>query len=163
MHKLLEDRMKELSANDMEVWLYDVKRNQAVKRGRQEQERAAKVREESVLDLEIDFLAPYLQRFAHHETLSKSQALEIRDECLKNVKIGLREKEVELEESLMRLKDELETKKPFLAQEDINSKKFYINVMDARLKRQQKHSFEFYVNAEKAVSNDDRLADALKS
>ncbi len=31
MDQLLEDRMKELSANDMEVWLYDVKRNLQVR------------------------------------------------------------------------------------------------------------------------------------
>ena len=102
-------------------------------------------------------------KLQNYKALSTHQALDIQDECLKNVKVGLREKEVELEESLMRLKDELETKKPFLAQEDINSKKFYINVMEARLKRQQKHSFEFYVQAEKSVSNDERLSNVLKS
>mgnify|MGYP001412139811 FL=1 len=63
MHKLVEDRMKELSAHDMEVWIFDTKRNPQVTRGRQEQENAARKREEDVMDLELDFLAPYLQRF----------------------------------------------------------------------------------------------------
>ncbi len=62
MDALLETRMKELSSNEMDVWLYDVKRNPQVKRGRMELERAAKAREESVMDLEIDFIAPFLER-----------------------------------------------------------------------------------------------------
>ena len=75
MHKLLEDRMKELSAHDMEVWIFDTKRNPQVTRGRQEQEQAARKREEDVMDLELDFLAPYLQRFPDVSSLSKFQAL----------------------------------------------------------------------------------------
>ena len=51
MNKLLEDRMKELSANDMDVWLFDTKRNLQVKRGRLEQEKAARLKEKSVVDL----------------------------------------------------------------------------------------------------------------
>jgi len=37
MQQLTEDRMKELSANDLDVWVYDTKRNSSVQRGRQEQ------------------------------------------------------------------------------------------------------------------------------
>ena len=75
MHKLLEDRMKELSAHDMEVWIFDTKRNPQVTRGRQEQENAARKREEDVMDLELDFLAPYIERFPDVSSLSKFQAL----------------------------------------------------------------------------------------
>jgi hypothetical protein len=38
MNQLTEDRMKELSANDLDVWVFDTKRNPNVQRGRQEQE-----------------------------------------------------------------------------------------------------------------------------
>ena len=75
MNKLLEDRMKELSAHNMEVWIFDTKRNPQVTRGRQEQENAARKREEDVMDLELDFLAPYLERFPDVNSLSKFQAL----------------------------------------------------------------------------------------
>ena len=63
MDALLESRMKELSANDMEVWVFDTKRNSHVQKGRLEQEQAARKKEESILDLELDFLAPYFQRY----------------------------------------------------------------------------------------------------
>ena len=63
MDALLESRMKELSANDMEVWVFDTKRNSHVQKGRLEQEQAARKKEESILDLELDFLAPYFQMY----------------------------------------------------------------------------------------------------
>lgn len=69
--------MKELSANEMEVWVFDTKRNPHVKRGRQEQEMAARHREQSVLDLELDFLAPYLERFPDVGSMSRAQAIEV--------------------------------------------------------------------------------------
>ena len=50
MDALLESRMKELSANDMEVWVFDTKRNSHVQKGRLEQEQAARKKEESILD-----------------------------------------------------------------------------------------------------------------
>ena len=62
MDQLLENRMKELSGNDMEVWVFDTKRNPQVLKGRLEQEQAARRKEESMMDLELDFLAPYLER-----------------------------------------------------------------------------------------------------
>ena len=69
MDQLLENRMKELSGNDMEVWVFDTKRNPQVLKGRLEQEQAARRKEESMMDLELDFLAPYLERmlkFLHY-------------------------------------------------------------------------------------------------
>ena len=73
MHQLLEDRMKELSANDMEVWVFDTKRNPHVLRGRKEQEELAKRKQDSVMDLELDLLAPYLERYPDVNSLSKAQ------------------------------------------------------------------------------------------
>ena len=46
MDILLESRMKELSANDMEVWVFDTKRNTHVQKGRLEQEQQIRKKEE---------------------------------------------------------------------------------------------------------------------
>lgn len=95
MNGLLENRMKELSANDMEIWRYDVKRNSQVcthvtwksyspsddkfqvKKGRIDEERAKKFREKSIMDIDLDFLAPYLERQPSLESLTKSQAIAV--------------------------------------------------------------------------------------
>jgi hypothetical protein len=77
MNLLTESRMKELSANDMDVWVFDTKRNSNVQRGRLEMEMINKRRQESIVDLEMDFLAPYLQRFPDTSSLTKAQAMEV--------------------------------------------------------------------------------------
>ena len=57
----------------MEVWVFDTKRNPHVLRGRKEQEELAKRKQESVMDLELDLLAPYLERYPDVNSLSKAQ------------------------------------------------------------------------------------------
>ncbi len=42
-----------------------------------------KRKEESIVDLEMDFLAPYLQKFPDISSLTKAQALEVC--CSKNI------------------------------------------------------------------------------
>ena len=53
--------------------MFDTKRNPHVLRGRKEQEELAKRKQESVMDLELDLLAPYLERYPDVNSLSKSQ------------------------------------------------------------------------------------------
>ena len=67
----------ELSANDMEVWVFDTKRNAQVLKGRLEQEQHARRKEESMMDLELDFLAPYLQRIPDISSMTRGEALEV--------------------------------------------------------------------------------------
>lgn len=155
MHKLLEDRMKELWANDMDVWIFDTKRNPQVIRGRREQEQLAKRKEESVMDLELDFLAPYLERYPDMNSLSKSQAIEVRDECLGHIRSGLLAKEEDLARQAESIKKELENKG--LPPEDMKSKKFLLNVTNNRLKRQKEKGYQFYASAEQKIKSDPRL------
>lgn len=53
MHQLTQDRMKELSANDMEVWVFDTKRNSNVQRGRLEQEMLKKQKQVKIYKLKL--------------------------------------------------------------------------------------------------------------
>ena len=62
----------------MEVFIYDTKRNLSVQKGRREKERASKEQQESIVDLELDYLAPYLERFPDVESITTAQALEVR-------------------------------------------------------------------------------------
>ena len=61
----------------MEVWVFDTKRNAQVLKGRLEQEQHARRKEESMMDLELDFLAPYLQRIPDISSMTRGQALEV--------------------------------------------------------------------------------------
>ena len=58
-----------------------------LKEGREAQERAKREREKSEMDLELDFLAPFLAKFGDEE-LTREQAMHVRDECLESIKVG---------------------------------------------------------------------------
>ncbi len=64
MSDLLSRRAQELAVHELEVWLFDVKRNASVRRGRRDQQKALRQKERSAMDLHIDFLAPYLEQRA---------------------------------------------------------------------------------------------------
>ena len=73
------------------------------------------------------------------------------------------EKELELVGQLTKLKAELETLKgssPIL-EKDLNSKKFFVNVLETRIKRQKAYAKNQYVTAEKKIRNDPRLTKYL--
>ena len=74
-----------------------------------------------------------------------------------NIKLGLKEKEAELEDQIKSLKSELKEKVSVFAQDDLNSKKFLLNVLESRLSRQKRHTTEYYSRAEKRVMNDPRI------
>ena len=61
----------------MDVFIFDTKRNLSVQKGRRQKERASKEQQESIVDLELDYLAPYLERFPDVESITKAQALEV--------------------------------------------------------------------------------------
>ena len=161
MDVLLESRMKELSANDMEVWVFDTKRNTHVQKGRLEQEQQIRKKEESILDLELDFLAPYFQRYADVSSLTKAQALEIREECLANIRLGLEDKEAILSDQIQGIKEDMRLKKDYMSQDEIRSKRFMSNVLETRLARQKRETIRILTQAEKKIKNDPRLLDVL--
>ena len=53
-----------------------------------DQEKASKKQQESIVDLELDYLAPYLERYPDVESITKAQALEVSAH-LQEAPIGL--------------------------------------------------------------------------
>ena len=83
--QISELRMKEESASDLSVGLFDTKRNISVTKGREALEREKKEREKSEVDLELDFLAPFLVKYDMSQ-MNRQKALQVRDECLESIK-----------------------------------------------------------------------------
>ena len=160
--EISELRMKEESATELSVGLFDTKRNVRVQRGRETQDRERREREKSEVDLELDFLAPFLVKYDVSQ-MTRQKALQVRDECLESIKASMDEKEYELTNQLQKLKNELETLKTNspLVEKDINSKKFFANVLETRIKRLKAYSKNQYVNAEKKIRQDPRLTKYL--
>ena len=82
---------------------------------------------------------------------------------MENIKCSMDEKELELVTQLSKLKTELETLKGVspLIEKDVNSKKFFVNVLETRIKRQKAYAKNQYVNAEKKIRTDPRLTKFL--
>lgn len=160
--EISELRMKEESATDLSVGLFDTKRNVRVTKGREALEREQKEREKSEVDLELDFLAPFLVKYDLNQ-MTRQKALQVRDECLESIKASMDEKELELTSQLYKLKNELEGLKGTspLIETDINSKKFFINVLETRIKRMKAYAKNQYLVAEKKIRNDERLTKFL--
>jgi hypothetical protein len=77
----------------------------------------------------------------------------------------MEEKELELTSHLNDLKAELESIKKQstpLTADDINSKKFFINVLETRIKRHKKYAKDMYLKAEKKIRQDYRITKYLK-
>ena len=53
--------------------------------GRERQERERKEREKSEVDLELDFLGPFLAKYPND--LTREQALQVREDCLISIKV----------------------------------------------------------------------------
>ena len=93
--------------------------------------------------------------------MSRAQALEIRDECLSNIRINLEEKERVLFEQIQGIKEEVRLKRDVLTIEDLRSRKFMSNVLETRLARQKRESMKINSQAEKKIKNDPRLINIL--
>ena len=161
--EISELRMKEESATELSVGLFDTKRNVRVQRGRETQERERREREKSEVDLELDFLAPFLVKYDVSQ-MTRQKALQVRDECLESIKASMAEKELEMTKQLTKLKSELEGLKGGgeAVEQDRNSKKFFINVLETRLKRQQAYSKNQALAAEKKIRTDPRITKFLQ-
>ena len=174
-----ELRMKEESATDLAVGLFDTKRNIRVTKGREALEREQRERERSEVDLELDFLAPFLVKYDVNQMtrqmalqvmmmmmmmmLMMMDMLQVRDECLESIKASMDEKELELTSQLVKLKNELQGLKSAspLIEKDVNSKKFFVNVLETRIKRMKAYAKNQYLTAEKKIRSDARLTKYL--
>lgn len=160
---LADLRMKEESTTELSVGLFDTKRNIRVQKGREAQEKERREREKSEVDLELDFLAPFLVKYGGTEAMTRKVALQVRDECLESITASMAEKELALTKQLQKLKAELEGMKTTspMVEQDLNSKKFFINVLETRIRRQQAYSKNQSLLAEKKIRADPRLTKFL--
>ena len=72
--------------------------------------------------------------------------------------MGLQEKETELQAQIKAIQEAM-NKNEHLSSDDYNSKKFLLNVLEARLSRQKRHTNETFSLAEKRILSDPRLTE----
>ena len=92
---------------------------------------------------------------------------------MESIKASMAEKELEMTKQLSKLKQEMEglkkgekglkgEKGSEALEQDLNSKKFFINVLETRLKRQQAYSKTQALAAEKKIRADPRITKFLQ-
>ena len=77
----------------------------------------------------------------------------------------MEEKELELTSHLNDLKADLESIKKQsipLTADDMNSKKFFINVLETRIKRHKQYAKNMYLKAERKIRQDRRITKYLQ-
>ena len=84
---------------------------------------------------------------------------------MESIKASMAEKELDMTKQLTKLKLEMEGLKGLgseALEQDLNSKKFFINVLETRLKRQQAYSKTQALAAEKKIRADPRITKFLQ-
>ena len=86
---------------------------------------------------------------------------------MESIKASMAEKELDMTKQLTKLKQEMEGLKgkgesSEAVEQDLNSKKFFINVLETRLKRQQAYSKTQALAAEKKIRADPRITKFLQ-
>ena len=84
---------------------------------------------------------------------------------MESIKASMAEKELDMTKQLTKLKLEMEGLKGLgseALEQDLNSKKFFINVLETRLKRQQAYAKTQALAAEKKIRGDPRITKFLQ-
>ena len=93
--------------------------------------------------------------------MTKQQAMEVRDECLNDIRMGLEDKENHLQEQINSIVEEMKLRRNILTHDELKSKKFMSNVLMTRLARQKRESNRIFNLAEKKIKGDSRLVNIL--
>ena len=84
---------------------------------------------------------------------------------MESIKASMAEKELDMTKQLTKLKLEMEGLKGLgseVLEQDLNSKRFFINVLETRLKRQQAYAKTQALAAEKKIRGDPRITKFLQ-
>ncbi|GAB1600388.1 dynein regulatory complex subunit 7-like [Argonauta hians] len=170
--KILERRLREESLNELSVSVYDTLRNDKAalrKNTLQALEDQAALKKTATFN--VDYLAPFLARIGHPDTMTREQAIGVKEACLSDLK-----KRIEDKANLIQMRFEKETKELVKRQElyqknQVTMQKteedeylkyceeaiFRIHVLEVRLNRYKEMAPMWYMNLEKKLKADNRL------
>ncbi|XP_065069130.1 dynein regulatory complex subunit 7-like [Rhopilema esculentum] len=175
VREILDARMTEESVSKLTVSVYDTERNEKAKQRRTEMERKQREEEMRKRDMELDYLAPFLSRIGDPKTLSKPDAVKIREECLQDLKQRLIEKANLIQARFEKETQDLQKKQTWYQQNQMNMTKedeedylnfcseamFRIHILELRLSRHKEMAPQKYMQLDEKLRNDHRLRDFL--
>ncbi|MGH0121805.1 UNVERIFIED_CONTAM: hypothetical protein FKN15_068791 [Acipenser sinensis] len=125
---------------------------------------------------ELDFLAPFLTRMGEPENLSRQMALQLREECLTDLKQRLIDKANLIQARFEKETQELQKKQQWYQQNQMSMTKededaylsycsdamFRIHILELRLNRHKEQAPQKYLALEEKLRRDPRLIEHLQ-
>ncbi|KAK3093928.1 hypothetical protein FSP39_021907 [Pinctada imbricata] len=170
---ILDDRVKEETASDLDISVYDTERNEKAKKHRRELERQQLEEKMRKQEMDIDYLAPFLAKIGNPEKLAKAQAFSLKEECLQDLKQRLIDKANLIQARFEKESQALEEKQLWYQKNQVSMGKedeeqyltyckdaiFRIHILDQRLARHKEQAPHKYMQLEQKLRSDERLAE----
>nr|XP_033799522.1 dynein regulatory complex subunit 7 isoform X2 [Geotrypetes seraphini]XP_033799524.1 dynein regulatory complex subunit 7 isoform X2 [Geotrypetes seraphini] len=169
--EILRRRAEEEEANELIISIYDTERNEKSKKQREEMERVLQEERQRQAEQELDYLAPFLARLGNPETLVKWQAIQLRDDCLADLKQRLINQANIIQTRFEKETQDLQKKQQWYQQNQVSMIKedeesylsycsevmFHIHILEIRLNRHKELAPYKYLAMEERLLNDSRL------
>lgn len=164
-------REQELAFPKLEVSIFNREQNIEYKLGMLERENESKKHKEKEVEVNTDFLAPYLIKFGKVEKLSFNESLEVRNQCIQDFKQMLLNRANELYRKFEKASEALQNKQEWFKKaqatlspeqetahvEEVQEMNFYLNTLELRLGRQRELSAYRYEILFNSLENHPRL------
>ncbi|KAL4623510.1 dynein regulatory complex subunit 7 [Arapaima gigas] len=168
---ILALRKKEESNRKLNISIYNTARNENARIHREMEARLAKEEQVRREQKELDYLAPFLAQLGDPETLTHQQALQLRNDCLADLKQRLIDKANLIQASFEKETQELQYKQMWYQKHQLTMSKedeaaylayctevmFRIHVLKLRLTRHKDKAPQKYLALEEKLRRDPRL------
>uniref|UniRef100_A0A4W5P0I4 Dynein regulatory complex subunit 7 n=1 Tax=Hucho hucho TaxID=62062 RepID=A0A4W5P0I4_9TELE len=172
---ILGVREQEESSIELHISIYNTARNERARCHREALERTAKEERLRQEEKELDFLAPFLAQLGDPENLTRQAALQLRNDCLADLKQRLIDKANLIQARFERETQELQQKQQWYQKNQLTMTKededeylaycsdamFRIHILKLRLSRHKDKAPQKYMALDERLRRDPRLANHL--
>ncbi|XP_052769766.1 dynein regulatory complex subunit 7-like [Mya arenaria] len=173
VREILEDRIREEAAEELDISVYDTERNEKAKKHRKDLERQQLEEKMRKQEMEIDYLAPFLAQIGDPEKITRQQAYKLKEDCLMDLKQRLIDKANLIQARFEKETQKLQKKQAWYQQNQVNMLKddeeayleycsqamFRIHILELRLNRHKDQAPHKYMMLEQTLRQDPRLAE----
>ncbi|XP_066440298.1 dynein regulatory complex subunit 7 isoform X1 [Eleutherodactylus coqui] len=174
---ILSRRAQEEGDPQLTISIYDTERNERSKEQRALQERARQEERQRRAALELDYLAPYLTLLGDPEKVTRLQAQQVKEDCLRDLKNRLIQQANLIQARFEKETQELQKKQQWYQENQPSMDKkdeeaylefcseamFRIQILETRLNRHKELAPQKYLTLEDRLSKDPRLCEPLLS
>ncbi|XP_058135927.1 dynein regulatory complex subunit 7 isoform X2 [Dasypus novemcinctus] len=174
--EILKLREEEEEAHVLTISIYDTKRNEKSREYREAMERVMHEEHLRQMEVQLDYLAPFLVQFPPGEKLTRWQAVRLKDECLNDFKQRLIDKANLIQARFEKETQELQKKQQWYQENQVtmtaededfylsycSQAMFRIRILEQRLNRHKELAPLKYLALEEKLYKDPRLAELLR-